>query len=145
MCFEIRPSDPRDLQNALKLDKEAFGADAWTLLDYLSVFSDPKVRRFTARAEGRFAGFAAADLDEDRYVYLLTLAVCPEFRGKGIGSALLKRCEDAFEADSARLFVDDRNQAAVRLYQKAGYRQTGRIPGYYMTGHDALIMEKTKE
>lgn len=143
MCFEIRQSVHRDLQDAIKLDKEVFGPDAWTFLDYISVFTDSSLCRFTAFSEGKFAGFAAAELDEEGYVYMLTLAVCPEFQRKGIGSALLKCCEDAFEANGARLFVDDQNQAAIRLYEKAGYRVNGLIPGYYMNGHDALIMEKT--
>ena len=143
MYFEIRQSVFGDLRNALKLDKQAFEQDAWTLLDYISVFNDPSVCRFTAFAEGQFAGFAAAERDGDDHVNLLTLAVCPEFQRNGIGTALLQRCENAFDAAGARLFVDDQNQAAIRLYEKAGYRTNGKIPGYYMNGHDALIMEKT--
>ena len=143
MCFEIRQSVHGDLPDALKLDKEAFGKDAWTILDYISVFSDPSICRLTAVTEGKFAGFAAAELDEENRVYLLTLAVRPEFRRKGIGAALLGSCEDAFEASGACLFTDDQNQAAIGLYESAGYRTVGRIPGYYMNGHDALIMEKT--
>ena len=143
MKFEIRHYVFGDMQDALKLDQEAFGSDAWTLLDYLSVFTDRSVCRFTALADGQFAGFAAAELDKEDFVYLLTLAVSPQFRRKGIASDLLKHCEEAFEAEGARLFVDDQNQAAIRLYEKAGYQTAGKISGYYMNGHDALIMEKT--
>ena len=143
MNFEIRHSVHGDLQDALQLDKEAFGSDAWTFLDYISVFTDRSVCRFTAFADGQFAGFAAAEPDEEGYVYLLTLAVDPKYRRRGIGTALLKHCENAYEAVGARLFVDDQNQAAIRLYEKAGYQAAGKIPGYYMNGHDALVMEKT--
>ena len=143
MCFEIRQSVHGDLKDALKLDKESFRQDAWKFLDYISVFTDSSICRFTAVMEGKFAGFAAADLDEENRVYLLTLAVCPEFRRKGIGTALLNRCEDAFDAESACLYTDDQNQAAIGLYESMGYRTVGRIPGYYLNGHDALVMEKT--
>ena len=93
MNFEIRQSVFGDLRNALKLDKQAFEQDAWTLLDYISVFNDPSVCRFTAFAEGQFAGFAAAERDEDDHVYLLTLAVCPEFRrDRDRFAAALREC-----------------------------------------------------
>ena len=56
MCFEIRNAELKDLGAALALDKESFGVDAWTLMDYLGVFSIGTVRKFTAMADGKFAG-----------------------------------------------------------------------------------------
>ena len=143
MCVEIKASGFSDLSQALKLDREAFGPDAWTILDYLGVFSEESVRKFTALVDGRFAGFAAAEFDsEEEAVCLMTLAVRPEFRRRGLGMALLQRCETAFGAKPAYLYVDSDNQSAIRLYEKSGYRKTGIIPGYYMNGHDAIIMKK---
>ena len=146
MCFEIRKAVLSDLMPAYHLDQETFGEDAWTMLDYAGVFSFREVRKFTALAGGEFAGFAASEYDpERRAVCLLTLAVKKEFRGKGIGSALLKRCEDAFPDGSFYLTVDCENPAAIRLYEKSGYHQTGVEPAYYLNGHDALIMEKNRK
>ncbi len=143
MCFEIRDSVLSDLDPALKLDREAFAEDAWTILDYIGVFSDRGIRRFTAVVSGKFAGFGASEMDhEKKAVCLLTLAVRPEYRRQGIGAALLKRMEEAFGKSAVYLYADVLNPDAIRLYEKAGYRQTGRIQAYYMNGHDALIMEK---
>ena len=75
----------------------------------------------------------------------MTLAVRPEFRGRGIGSALLKAMEEAFgKSSDVYLYVDTENETAVRLYRRAGYKQTGIIPSYYMNGHDAIIMRNEK-
>ena len=143
MCVVIRKSVLSDLDPAWKLDRKAFKEDSWTLLDYIGVFSTPGVRRFTALADGQFAGFAASERDrEENAVCLLTLAVCPEFRRRGIGGMLLKHIEEAFGPSDVYLYVDDANETAIRLYEKAGYKHTGMIPAYYMNGHDALIMEK---
>lgn len=145
MCFEIRSSLPGDLGPALRLDRVAFGPDAWTFLDYAWVFTTGVVKKFTAVAEGRFAGFAAAELDnKEGAMCMLTLAVSPEFRRKGIGAALLEECEKAFPDVPSFLYVDNKNGSAIRLYQRAGYEVKGIHPSYYMNGHDALVMEKNK-
>ena len=146
MSFTIRKAELRDLGPALQLDRDTFGVDAWTVLDYSGVFSFHGVKKFTATVDGKFAGFAASEWDPKRKaVCLMTLAVRPEFRGRGIGLALLKECENAFDEINYYLNVDIANTAAIRLYQIAGYQQTGIEPAYYMNGHDALIMEKIKK
>ena len=72
----------------------------------------------------------------------MTLAVRPEFRKRGIGTALLRTCEEAFPGRNYYLNADTANEEAIRLYERSGYRQTGIEPGYYLNGHDAIIMEK---
>ena len=146
MVFEIRKAELRDLGPALALDREAFGPDAWTVMDYAAVFSESSVKKFTAVTGGKFAGFGASEWDrEQNAVCLMTLAVRPEFRSQGIGSALLKAMEEAFGKSSAvYLYVDTENETAIRLYLRAGYEQTGMIPSYYMNGHDAIIMRNKK-
>ena len=141
MCFEIRKAEIKDLGPALALDREAFGPDAWTVMDYAAVFSENSVKKFTAVTGGKFAGFGASEWDREQdAVCLLTLAVRPEFRNRGIGSALLQAMENAFGSTDVYLYVDAENDTAIRLYHRAGYKQAGIIPSYYMNGHDAVIM-----
>jgi len=73
------------------------------------------------------------------------LAVHPSARRSGLGRQLL----DAWEADvrtrgALKVWLDVRpsNEAALRLYQGAGYRSTGRRPRYYHDGEDALLLER---
>ena len=145
MDYEIRKSVLSDLGPALELDREAFGVDAWTILDYIGVFSIGSIQKFTALAGEKFAGFAAMEFDrKKKAACLMTLAVRPEYRKLGIGAALLQTCEDAFPGKTCYLTVDEANEGAIRLYQRAGYRQTGIEPAYYLNGHDALIFYKVK-
>ncbi len=58
MSYVIRKAALSDLSPALQLDREAFGVDAWTFLDYMGVFSIRSVKKFTAEEEGKYAGFA---------------------------------------------------------------------------------------
>jgi len=52
------------------------------------------------------------------------LAVDPSARDRGVGTALVQRATDWFDAHgaSAELFVTDANAAARRAYERAGFR-----------------------
>jgi ribosomal protein S18 acetylase RimI-like enzyme len=64
-------------------------------------------------------------LDEHRYGGIQNLGVVPEFRGMGLGWAILLKALDGFEACGARrafLEVTAKNEAAVRMYRRLGFR-----------------------
>jgi len=65
------------------------------------------------------------------YWHLASLAVYPEHRGMGLGSALLHLVQPLQEMSDAKgvcLHVADRNLGARRLYERYGFRQTGSRP-----------------
>ncbi len=143
MVFEIRDAVPADMNPALKLDKDSFGPDSWTLPDYLFVFASSGIRRCSAFADGKFAGFACMEFDSKLgAACLMTIAVKPEFRRQGIASALLAKCEAAFPGRDFYLYADIANEAAIDFYFKSGYTAVSVIHSYYMNGHDALVMIK---
>jgi ribosomal-protein-alanine N-acetyltransferase len=45
-------------------------------------------------------------------------------------------------AEAIWLHVDASNEAAIRLYESAGYRRQGREEDYYAPGRAALIYKK---
>lgn len=60
-----------------------------------------------------------------RYGYVYELVVSESWRGKGIGEALLRTCEDYFRSmnlKSAGIGVLADNMGAARLYERLGYR-----------------------
>jgi ribosomal-protein-alanine N-acetyltransferase len=68
---------------------------------------------------------------------LLLLAVRRESQGKGVGQRLLDRFgATAADKGARKLHLEVRDgNPAVRLYERNGYREAGRRPGYY-TGRD---------
>ncbi|HUF57808.1 MAG TPA: GNAT family N-acetyltransferase [Thermohalobaculum sp.] len=78
---------------------------------------------------------------------ILTLAVVPAARGRGLGRALLDALTAAAAADGAArlvLEVAESNAAARRLYAAAGFAVIGRRRGYVHradgTREDALVL-----
>lgn len=66
--------------------------------------------------------------------YLDTLAVLPEYRGRGIASALLKASIEKARkmGKPAGLLVDKDNTHARRLYESIGFEQIGERPFCYV-------------
>lgn len=65
---------------------------------------------------------------------ILTLAVRPEARRRGLGAGLVRAGADAARARGAdKLFLEvaEDNTAALALYRSAGFVEDGRRKGYY--------------
>ncbi len=97
---------------------------------------------------GDVAGFALGRVIADE-AEVLTIAVAPERRRKGVARHLLADLEDAARrrgADTCFLEVAADNRAAIGLYHSAGYAEVGRRRGYYRKPDgkavDALILSR---
>lgn len=77
---------------------------------------------------------------------IANLAVDPEYRGKGVGYALLqalaRECQ-RLGIGVIHLDVRPSNTGALSLYRKFGFEEDGRRRSYYAdTGEDALLMSR---
>jgi ribosomal protein S18 acetylase RimI-like enzyme len=97
----------------------------------------------------RMCGFGLVEWERERagvVAYVQTLEVLPDMRGQGLGAELLRRMEGsarAAGAETIRLHVDEANAGAVRVYQRQGFKLSGREEGYYGRGRAALIYAKS--
>jgi ribosomal protein S18 acetylase RimI-like enzyme len=133
----------RDLNPLRHLEQVCFPMDSWPLLDLIGVLTFPGVIRFKAVIDSQMVGFIAGDIrDGNNLGWITTLAVLPEYQGRGIGSALLEECEKQIDTPVIRLNVRISNHSAIRLYRRFGYEQVSIWPGYYHDGEDAFILEK---
>ncbi|HEX6860320.1 MAG TPA: GNAT family N-acetyltransferase [Caulobacteraceae bacterium] len=79
---------------------------------------------------------------------ILTLAVNPAARQRGLGRALVEAAAKvALEKNVESFFLEvaEDNAAAIGLYQTTGFRLAGRRPGYYRRADgdtDALVMRR---
>jgi ribosomal-protein-alanine N-acetyltransferase len=125
----------------------------WSDSEFEALLVQPGVFAVLAERRGRFgsrtrAGFILyrATVDEAE---ILTVAVAPDFRRRGFGRALI---EEAMRhlyrvgAQSIHLEVEDGNHAAINLYRRVEFRESGRRPAYYAEGRDkpagALVMAR---
>ncbi len=77
--------------------------------------------------------------------HVVSIAVMPQSRRKGIASALIKTAMDgmvSYKAKQIYLEVRVTNEAGINLYKKLGLEITRTISGYYSDGEDAHVMSK---
>ena len=77
---------------------------------------------------------------------VMNIAVSPQYRRRGIAETLIHELVSLLkekEVCSLTLEVRASNDAAKSMYDKLGFRQVGRRPGYYVRPkEDALILRK---
>lgn len=116
----------------------------WSAAEIAALLADRAVFLCLAGAQGFLLGRVVLDEAE-----VLTLAVDPAHRRKGLGAALLAdyhaRARERGAAESFLEVAAD-NLPALELYCAAGYVQQGRRPRYYTApgraAVDALILRK---
>jgi [ribosomal protein S18]-alanine N-acetyltransferase len=143
--IDILTANLLDINSLRHLETICFPTDAWPLLDLISMLSFSGVVRLKAMVNGRMIGFVAGDpRPREGISWIATLCVLPEYRGQGIGRALLEACEIALPTEIIHLCVRISNEEAIRMYKNAGYYHIDRWAKYYTDGEDSLVMEKLK-
>ncbi|WP_189349267.1 ribosomal protein S18-alanine N-acetyltransferase [Zhihengliuella salsuginis] len=133
-----------DVEQVYPLETRLFPEDAWPRDMFEAEVAQTDTRRYwVAEADGRVVGYAGmmcvlpiADVQ--------TIAVVPEFEGRGIGTALLEAMigeSRARGADNLLLEVREDNPRAQQLYTRHGFEQIHVRRNYYPGGVSALIME----
>jgi ribosomal-protein-alanine N-acetyltransferase len=74
--------------------------------------------------------------------HILSIAVQPDHRRKGIGRELLQRGMKASPLKKVWAEVRRSNQGAQAFYSKMGFQRIGMVPNYY-GNEDALIIQWT--
>ena len=98
----------------------------------------------TARNDRIVAGFAIMRYADDS-AHLNLLAVDPQHRRRGIARRLVTWLEEtALTAGTFIIALELRaqNAAAQDFYRSLGYREVGRVPGYYQGLEAAIRMER---
>jgi ribosomal-protein-alanine N-acetyltransferase len=133
-----------DLEGVLAVDEASF-TRPWTRAMYESEFLNQETAYlYVLRLpECRVAGYVAVWIVLDE-LHVNNLAVRPEYRGRGLGSALLAYALAEGErrgAPRAMLEVRRSNDAARRVYERFGFALTGVRRDYYSHPvEDALVL-----
>jgi ribosomal-protein-alanine N-acetyltransferase len=136
-----RPSDLHDLE---EIERSSFEKGRFprsllaTMLDsgdFLTLVDEEDV----------VVGYVSVYLEGPAKARLVSIAVLPEWRGKGAARLLMEGAEEASierEISLMGLEVGIRNVVALRLYLSQGFGIKGLIKDYYGKGKDAFYMEK---
>ena len=141
-CLEVprlRLATQADAGLLATIHKAAFAtAEAWSQDVFSLQLALPNVIGLLHGEDGLVLARVAGGEAE-----ILTLAVMPAARRHGVAMGLLQAAIARLVASGAAvafLEVSVENTAAMRLYLRQGFTQTGRRPAYYSDRSDALVL-----
>jgi ribosomal-protein-alanine N-acetyltransferase len=131
--LHIEPAEVGDAAAVARLHAQGF-RQGWPREDFAAYIEGRDTPVYVAcDAKRRIAGFAMLrHLGDD--VELITIAVDPRWRRRGLGVALMNALFDDLRMSPARrllLEVAADNAAAIRLYTRFGFRPISERQGYY--------------
>jgi ribosomal-protein-alanine acetyltransferase len=120
---------------------ECFEREAFSKQHIANLLSDYNCISLVAKTNGKIVGFIIGMIHIERNAlvgHILTVDVSPSHRRRGIAQRLLQKLEEIFKekgVKSCRLEVREDNIAALKLYQKLGYKKIGKLENYYGDAH----------
>lgn len=126
-------------------------SDPWQTLGIpyaacLATAANTNRERYVATLNRTFAGFVILNLQGGFVGYLQTIAVAPQFRGQGVGAALVQFAEARIFKDFANVFicVSGFNTRAQQFYARLGYETVGELRDYLVAGQSEILLRKTR-
>jgi [ribosomal protein S18]-alanine N-acetyltransferase len=148
----VRDAGVEDCEVLAEMHGEAFRR-GWSGAEFEALLVQPGVHALiadwrTALGRRRPAGFILVRIAADE-AEVLSIAVVPDCRRRGVGRRLLEEALRRLYRErvaSLHLEVEDGNAAALALYRRMDFAETGRRPNYYGQGtappRGALVMRR---
>jgi ribosomal-protein-alanine N-acetyltransferase len=136
----FREMDEDEVEDIIDLEYEVLGSSIFVKLSTL-----PYRKKVIVADAGVIAGCAVVYWDEESF-HLGSIVVRKEYRNKGIGEELIKRCiEMAQKMGYKRVWleVSVNNKEAVEMYKKVGFRVYETLKHFYGIGKHAYKMSYT--
>jgi ribosomal-protein-alanine N-acetyltransferase len=138
----IRPFSLSDLESILQIENQSFPKSSYDWTTFLNLhYLYPEtflvhVNTISGQKEEQILGYVIFSQDG----HIISIAVLPRHRRKGIGTQLLRRAMKVRHIRKVWAEVRTSNQGAQLFYLKMGFQITDRVPNYY-GNEDALIVQ----
>ena len=116
---------PSHLDRVMEIERASFGRHAYSRRLFMELYERCGPLFILAAGGSALAGYAVA-CTEGEDAELVSIAVDPRWRGRGVGRALMSRMLEVMEeAGVARAFLMVRtgNTAAIRFYRRFRFRR----------------------
>lgn len=140
-----RPMTLDDIDEVWELEKVLFPADAWPREMYIDELGHTDTRDYWVVCDGQAIVAYCGSMCVLPLADVQTIAVSPDYEGRGIGTHLLQLMIATVTQRSATdllLEVRADNPRAQGLYERHGFETIHRRARYYRDGVDAVIMRK---
>ncbi len=139
-----RKMTAEDVPFISRLEEETFSMP-WSADSFLEMIGKEDARYYVAEEDGRLLGSCGVLMIAGEG-NITNVAIAPEARNRGIGTALLRHLMAEGDREGLTAYtleVRVSNAAAIHVYEKLGFVSAGVRPGFYEKPvEDALIFWK---
>ena len=152
--YSIRKFSMNDLQGVMQINRTCL-PENYTDFFFLDLYRRFPETFIVAEQDGEVIGYIMCRVEVGlsglglggliKKGHVVSIAVSPEHRRKGIGEALVSKAMEAmklYNAKQSYLEVRVTNDDAIRLYKKLGFEVSRTMHRYYADGEDAHVMTK---
>ncbi len=150
--YEIRRCEREDIPAVIDINAETL-PEHYTDYFYYEILAVFPETFLVAERDGAVIGYVMCRIEYGfshlrrlglaRKGHIVSVAVKEQHRGKGVGTMLMRASQDEMTKKAATecyLEVRVSNSGAISLYQRLGYKVSGRLEAYYKDGEAALVM-----
>lgn len=150
--YLLRPFRPDDLSSVVEINRICL-PENYSPYFFMEVYKSCPEAFIVAERDAKVVGyimcrleFGFSDVRRFRMVrkgHIVSVAVFPEFRRRGIGKELVVSALKALElhgGEECFLEVRTANEEAVKLYKDMGFDAVRTVSHYYHDGADAYLM-----
>ncbi|MEM0382633.1 MAG: ribosomal protein S18-alanine N-acetyltransferase [Nitrososphaerota archaeon] len=149
----IRPVREEELLNIMAINRVCL-PENYSYSFFYSTFKGNPESFLVAEVDSRIVGYVMCRIEWGgskidtlrlrKLGHIVSIAVLPEYRGRGIGKALMQEALNALKnvygCDEAYLEVRVTNTTAINLYYSLGFKVAKVAKNYYIDGEDAYVM-----
>ena len=152
--FKLRKFVPDDLQSVMQINRVCL-PENYTNFFFIDLHQRFPETFIVVEENGKVMGYIMCRIEVGlsnygfggliRKGHVVSIAVLPESRRKGVAQAVINRALEGmqyYKAKQCFLEVRVTNEAGISLYKKLGFEITRTINGYYSDGEDAHVMTK---
>jgi len=136
----------KDLDEIFRLESNTFKKDAFSKNSILNLIINNTFffKLINDDISNEIVGFIIVIQDREDRVNLINLLISKQYQNKGYGSHLLKytlnKIKEMNNIEVIVLNVNSKNEVAIWLYQKFGFRIAEKIENYYRQKKNAYLM-----
>ncbi|MEM3713168.1 MAG: ribosomal protein S18-alanine N-acetyltransferase [Thermoproteota archaeon] len=144
----IEEATEKDLEAIMDIEKSSFPKYPYSIEVFKTLLKDYGKYFLLSKSRGRVIGYVCGRIFREKFGEIVSIAVAPDFRCRGIGRRLMLELESRFKNDGikfTRLEVSVKNDVAIKFYESLGYEIFKLTKNYYPDGSDAFTMIKFLE
>ncbi|HNQ69379.1 MAG TPA: ribosomal protein S18-alanine N-acetyltransferase [Bacteroidales bacterium] len=144
--ISLKSAEKKDIREILEIENSSFSSDRFSESQFIYLLFKAKAEFKVIKINGSVRAYLILLFRNNcKGLRIYSIAVHTQARGLGLASKLLEFTDNYANKNKythIHLEVRADNDSAINLYQKSGFKISGKKDTFYKDGSDAIIMIK---